>query len=55
MSEEIRKEIERLEGSAMRLKTLAQENPAILKNAEIILTFIYILKFITPITGKAEN
>jgi hypothetical protein len=55
MDEEIRREIEKLEGGATRLKALAQENPAILKNAEIILTFVYILKFITPITGKEEN
>jgi hypothetical protein len=55
MDEEIRREIEKLEGSATRLKVLAQENPAIRKNAEIILTFVYILKFITPMTGKEEN
>jgi hypothetical protein len=55
MNEEIRNEIERIEASAMRLRTLGQDNPAILKNAEIILTFVYILKFITPTTGKEEN
>jgi hypothetical protein len=48
MNEQIREEIERLEESAIKLRTLGQENPAILKNAEIILTFVYILKFITP-------
>lgn len=55
MNKQIRREIERLEESAKRLQTLAQNNPAILKNAEIILTFAYILKFITPIKGKEEN
>jgi hypothetical protein len=48
MLEEIRKEIESLEKSAARITALAAENPAIRKNAEIILTFVYILKFITP-------
>jgi len=48
MIEEIRREIESLEQSATRLKKLAEGNPAIQKNAEIILTFIYLLKFITP-------
>jgi hypothetical protein len=51
MIEEIRQEIESLEQSATRLTALAADNPAIRKNAEIILTFVYILKFITP--GKA--
>jgi len=46
--EKIRKEIEGLEKGAERLKGLAQDIPAIKKNAEAILTFIYILKFITP-------
>lgn len=55
MIEEIRREIETVEASANRLKALAQDNPAILKNAEILLTFIYILKFITPETAKEEN
>jgi hypothetical protein len=55
MIKEIRREIETLEGSATRLKRLAQDNPAILKNAEILLNFIYILKFITPETEKEEN
>ena len=48
MNEQIRNEIERIEESAKRLQTLAQDNPAILKNADILLTFVYILKFITP-------
>ena len=46
--DEIRKEIANMEKSAERLKSLAAENNAIRKNAEIILTFLYILKFITP-------
>jgi len=46
--EEIRKEIENLQKSAERLKALAKDNNAVRKNAEIILTFLYILKFITP-------
>jgi hypothetical protein len=55
MVEEIRREIERLEESAVRLQTLAQDNPAILKNAQIILTFVYILKFITPMKGNYSS
>ncbi len=55
MNERIRREIENLEESATRLRTLAQDNPAILKNTEIILTFVAILKFITPDKGKEEN
>jgi len=46
---EIRKEIENIEESANRLLALANDNNAIRKNAKIILTFIYILKFITPV------
>ena len=48
MNEQIRREIGIIEASAARLKGLAEDNPAIQKNAEIILTFIYLLKFITP-------
>ncbi len=48
MIEQIRHEIEAIEESANRLKKLAQDNPAIRKNAETILTFVYLLKFITP-------
>lgn len=47
--EEIRKEIENIEERVIRLKNLAKGNNAITKNAEILLTFIYILKFITPV------
>ncbi|HVN94996.1 MAG TPA: hypothetical protein VMT62_01070 [Syntrophorhabdaceae bacterium] len=46
--DEIRKEIANLQMSAERLKSLAEDNNAIRKNVEIILTFLYILKFITP-------
>jgi hypothetical protein len=46
--DEIRKEIANMEKSAERLKLLAEGNNAIKKNADIILTFLYILKFITP-------
>ena len=55
MFEQIRREIQTIEESATRLKTLAQNNPSILKNAEILLTFVYILKFITPEKSKEEN
>jgi len=48
MNDQIRNEIERIEESAKRLQTLAPDNPAILRNADILLTFVYILKFITP-------
>jgi len=51
MLEQIRHEIEAIEESANRLKRLAEDNPAIRKNAEILLTFIYVLKFITPDQG----
>jgi len=55
MIAKMRKEIETIEESAMRLKTLAQDNPAIRRNAETILTFTYILKFITPEKGKVKS
>ena len=48
MNEQIKHEIETIEESANRLKMLSEDNPALRKNAEIILTFVYILKFITP-------
>ncbi len=48
MLEQIRHEIKMIEESANRLKRLAEDNPAIRKNAETILTFVYLLKFITP-------
>ncbi len=55
MIDQIRREIETLDASATRLKMLAEHNPAIRKNVEIILTFVYLLKFITPATVKEEN
>jgi hypothetical protein len=48
MMDEIRKEIKNLEESTERLKKLAKDNNAIRKNAEIIQTQLYLLKFITP-------
>ncbi len=50
--DEIRNEIMNIEKSAEKLKALAKDNNAIRKNAEIILTFLYILKFITPAVDK---
>jgi hypothetical protein len=55
MIEQMRREIEVIEESANRLKKLAEDNPAIKKNAETILTFVYLLKFITPEKVKEEN
>ena len=46
--EAIRKEIEKIEQSAERIKTLGQDNPSLRRNAEILLNFVYVLKFITP-------
>jgi predicted ATPase len=54
MIEQIRHEIETIEESANRLKRLAEDNPAIRKNAEILLTFVYLLKFITPDQANAS-
>lgn len=48
MMDEIRKEIKNIEESVERLKLLAKDNNAIRKNAEVILTQLYLLKFITP-------
>jgi hypothetical protein len=55
MIEEVRQQIRMIEKSANRLITLAEDNPAIRKNAEIILTFVYLLKFITPNEVKEES
>ncbi len=52
MNEQIREEIQRIEAGASNLKSLAEGNPSVLRNAEIILSFVYILKFITPNTDK---
>ncbi len=46
--DEIRKEIKNIEKSAERIKALADGNNALLKNASIILTFVYLLNFCTP-------
>ncbi len=46
--EEIRKEIAAIEKSAKRIKELADEMPGIKTNADVILTFVFLLKFITP-------
>lgn len=46
--DEIRNEIKNIEKSAERIKSLAKGNSALIKNASIILTFVYLLKFITP-------
>ncbi len=54
MNDQIRTEIARIEESAKRLQALAQGNPSIQRNADILLTFVYILKFITPVLGKDE-
>ena len=48
--EKIRKEIEDLEKGAERLKELSKDMPAIKRNAEVILAFVYILKFIAPVS-----
>ncbi len=55
MLEQIRHEIKMIEESANRLKMLAEDNPAIRKNAETILTFVYLLKFITPEKGDVKT
>jgi hypothetical protein len=55
MIEAVRKEIEQIEKSAERIKALGQDNPSLRRNAEILLTFVYILKFITPQKGEIEN
>ena len=54
MMDEIRKEIRNIEESALRLKALAEDNHAVRKNAEIILVYLYILKFITPEIRKED-
>jgi hypothetical protein len=46
--EAIRKEIKKIEQSAERIKMLGQDNPSLRRNAQILLDFVYILKFITP-------
>ena len=46
--EEIRKEIAAIEQSAKKINDLAREMPGVTKNADIILTFVFLLKFLTP-------
>jgi len=55
MNEQIRNEIEKIEESAKKIQTLAENNPALCRNAEVILTFAYILKFISPLTEHQTN
>jgi hypothetical protein len=50
--DEIRDEIKNIEKSAERIKSLAGDNHAISKNASIILTFAYLLRFDTPEAGE---
>lgn len=50
--DEIREEIKNIEKSAEKIMALARGNNAILKNASIILTFVYLLKFNTPVTEE---
>ena len=53
--EAIRKEIEKIEQSAEKIKMLGEDNPSLRRNAEILLNFVYILRFITPETGNEES
>jgi hypothetical protein len=46
--DEIKKEIENIEKSAERIKTLAEGNNSLTTNATIIQHFCYILKFAYP-------
>lgn len=55
MIEQIRQEIRILEESASRLRLLAQEIPGIQKNAEVILSYVYLLKLATPEPVKEEE
>ena len=54
MEEKSRKEIAAIEKSAKRIKELAQEMPGIKTNADIILTFVFLLKFITPVAESKK-
>jgi hypothetical protein len=55
MLDKIRQEIKTMEESAERLKSLGVDMPAIRRNAEVILTFLYVLKFITPVVENKEG
>ena len=50
--DKIREEIKNIEKSAEKIMALAQGNNAILKNASIILNFVYLLKFNTPVAKE---
>ena len=52
--EAVREEIDKIEKSAEKLKRLGETNPSLRRNAEILLNFVYILRFITPDTGKEK-
>lgn len=43
----IRREIEQMKACALRLLDLAAGLPSVRRNAEVILTFLYILDFLT--------
>jgi hypothetical protein len=49
MEEQIRKEMEIIEKSADKIKALAEGNNSLTRNADIIKTFIYIMKFACPV------
>ncbi len=52
--DEIRKEIATIEQSAKKLKELARDMPGITTNANVILTYTFLLKFLTPaVPGKS--
>ncbi len=46
---QMRKEIEEMKRSALRLIDLARGCPSVRRNAEVILAFLEILEFLTPI------
>ncbi len=48
MMEAVREEIEKIAKSAEKLKSLGENNPSLRRNAEILLNFVYVLRFITP-------
>ena len=53
--ETIREEIAKIEESAEKIRRLSRDNPSLHRNAEVLLAFVYILKFITPRAGKEED
>ena len=52
---EMRKEIEEMKGSALRLIYLARGCPSVRRNAEVILAFLRILDFLTPVTEVPDG